>query len=112
MRDSGRVAGDDRFHSGEAPTVGGPSVGVEMWYACDVDPREEEARQRRKRWAFGVASKSNKSVAMDLAFWRGASASVKLGATRAMADEAEIIKGHATPPGLQRSVGGLRRSQG
>jgi hypothetical protein len=51
-------------------------------------------------------------MAMDLAFWRTASASVKLAAIRAMADEAEIIKGHATPPGLQRSVGGLRRSLG
>jgi hypothetical protein len=49
---------------------------------------------------------------MDLAFWRGASASVKLAAIRAMADEAEIIKGHANPPGLQRSIGGLRHSQG
>ena len=76
-----------------------------------MDLREEEARQRRKRWAFGVTSKAN-SMAMDLAFWRTASASVKLAAIRAMADEAEIIKGHATPPGLQRSVGGLRRSQG
>jgi hypothetical protein len=50
-------------------------------------------------------------LAADLAFWRTASASVKFAAIRAMADESEIIKGHAPPPGLQRSVGGIRRAQ-
>jgi len=75
-----------------------------------MDARDEDARQRRKRWASGVTSKGE-SLAADLAFWRAASASVKFAAIRAMADESEIIKGHAPPPGLQRSVGGIRRAQ-
>lgn len=46
-------------------------------------------------------------MADDLAFWRTASPSVKFAAIRAMADESEIIKGHAPPPGLQRDVKAL-----
>jgi hypothetical protein len=76
-----------------------------------MDARDEDARQRRKRWAFGVSPRGE-SLAADLAFWRAASPSVKFAAIRAMADESEIIKGHAPPPGLQRSVGGIRRARG
>jgi hypothetical protein len=75
-----------------------------------MNVRHEDARQRRRHWTCGVISKGE-SVATDLAFWRTASASVKFAAIRAMADESEIIKGHAPPPGLQRSVGGIRRAQ-
>lgn len=75
-----------------------------------MNARDEDARQHRGRWAYGVISKGE-SLATDLAFWRTASASVKFAAIRAMADESEIIKGHAPPPGLQRSVGGIRRAQ-
>ena len=75
-----------------------------------MDARDEDARQRRRQWAFGVTAQGE-SLAGDLAFWRTASASVKFAAIRAMADESEIIKGHAPPPGLQRSVGGIRRAQ-
>jgi hypothetical protein len=71
--------------------------------------RDEAARQRRKQWRFGLTSKG-KASADDLAFWRRASASVKLNAIRAMADESEIIKGNA-PPILDRSAGGIRRAQ-
>ena len=76
-----------------------------------MERRQEEARLRRQGWVFGKASRAE-AKAMDLAFWQKAGASAKLTAIRALADEAEIIKGHAPPPGLQRSVGGLRRSQG
>jgi hypothetical protein len=75
-----------------------------------MNARDEDDRQRRGRWTCGVISKGE-SLATDLAFWRTASASVKFAAIRAMADESEIIKGHVHPPGLQRSVGGIRRAQ-
>jgi hypothetical protein len=71
--------------------------------------RDEAARQRRRRWAFGVTSRGE-SLAADVAFWRAASASMKFTAIRAMADESEILKGHAPPPGVDRSVGGIRRA--
>jgi hypothetical protein len=75
-----------------------------------MDAQDEAARQRRMQWNCGVAAKGESLVA-DLAFWRGASASVKFAAIRAMADESEIIKGHAPRPGLERSVGGIRRAR-
>jgi hypothetical protein len=75
-----------------------------------MDARDEAARQRRMQWSCGLTSKG-KSLADDLAFWCTASASTKFAAIRAMADESEIIKGHAPAPGLQRSVGGIRRAR-
>jgi hypothetical protein len=75
-----------------------------------MNGQDEALRQRRMQWNCGLTSKG-KSLADDLAFWRAASTSVKFAAIRAMADESEIIKGHAPPPGLQRSVGGIRRAQ-
>jgi hypothetical protein len=75
-----------------------------------MDAPDEAARQRRMKWSCGLTPKGE-ALAADLAFWRAASASVKFAAIRAMADESEIIKGHAPPPGLQRSVGGIRRAQ-
>jgi len=75
-----------------------------------MDAQDEAARQRRMGWKCGLIPRGA-SLAADLAFWRGASSSMKLSAIRAMADEAEIIKGHAPAPGLQRSVGGIRRAR-
>jgi hypothetical protein len=60
------------------------------------------------QWSGGLTSKGE-ALAADLAFWRVASSSTKFAAIRAMADESEMIKGRAPPPGLQRSVGGIRR---
>jgi len=75
-----------------------------------VNARDEAARQRRRQGGCGKTSEGT-ALADDLAFWRTASASVKLNAIRAMADESEIIKGHA-PPILQKSIGGIRRARG
>ena len=63
------------------------------------------------QWSCGLTPKG-RSLANDLAFWRTASASTKFAAIRAMADESEIIKGYVPAPGLQRSVGGIRRARG
>lgn len=71
-----------------------------------MNAKDEAARQRRRQWSGGLTSKAT-ALADDLAFWRTASPSVKFAAIRAMADESEIIKGHAPPPGLQRDVKAL-----
>ena len=87
----------------------GRSDGKVTWYSSGMDARDE-ARQRRMQWTCGVTPKGG-ALAAELAFWRAASSSTKFAAIRAMADESEIIKGHVPAPGLQRSIGGIRRAR-